>query len=517
MPVTFIPVLICAAAARFFLVVNIPLRILPDEAGGDGLFMRLASNLASGTPLDAPSHAALLKEPGYPFFLTAVNLSGLPISAAHALVQIAAISAAAWAVLRLTKSQASALATLIALILCPVGLDLHRVLPDQIYWALTLLAVALLVIVVLAPPRSRFAAIVVAALAGSVFGWVVLGGNDGTWILPGCAFLVGGAVLLTRRDRDGLVALARNLSVMAAGFIAVALMFPSSAFHAYGSPASTAATGPQQGSISLALFAAVQIVWHPRLLETVAACSVSVESDRFRQYWKFLNKPRVRAVPPNREVNAVGWYYNSESGEWPVFKAYNQDGQEVPLSLARQNSPDLQRFFSDERAGQIRFQVAFYRPDMCVVTVRTSDGHELSLIMDRNEPLHTASGSALLNIDAVSDGASDSGDLSEKLATSISAGLNGVYEGLMPFLLPVGLIAAFAATWRAYSARALPATLWTALAAWILAATRTIQLALQNGEAFPAAGFHYSAPAHHMAIFAACLSLIMLGVGSRPE
>ncbi len=90
------------------------------------------------------------------------------------------------------------------------------------------------------------------------------------------------------------------------------------------------------------------------------------------------------------------------------------------------------------------------------------------------------------------DSASGFVDSGEKLAASASYGLIGLYEGLLPFLLPIGLIAAVAASWRAFSARALPAVLLTALAAWLLAATRVVLLALINISALPAVTIHYS-------------------------
>ncbi len=480
--------------------------------------MRLATNLASGAWLGEFNQFTLAKGPGYPFFLAVTGLSGLPLSAAHALFQTAAISVTAWVVFRLTRSQSGAAATFMALAFCPVGLGLHRVLPDQIYWAQTLLAFSLFAAILFAPPRGRSSEIVVAGLAGLIFGWTLLTGEEGVWFLPAFAVLIVGAVLVARHSRDDLLALARSISVAAAGFVAVNVAFLTVNLHIYGSLAGVPPmTSRQWASLPRTLVAAVESVWHPDLAATTPVCSVTVESSDFKRYWTFLNNPRVKPAQPNREVAAVGWYYDSRSIEWPVFKGYNQDGQEIPSVVTRQASPDLQRHFSDERAGYNRFQVVLRSPDACAIAAQAADGPELRVVIDRKERLHAGSGSAELYVDAVSDSASGFVNPGEKLAASIILGLIGLYEGLMPFLLPIGLIAAVAASWRAFSARALPAMLLTALAAWILAATRIALLGLINTSAFPAVTIHYSAPASYMALVAACLSLTALSVGSRPE
>ena len=276
-------------------------------------------------------------------------------------------------------------------------------------------------------------------------------------------------------------------------------------------------TNPQWASFPRILFAAAETVWHPDLATATPFCSVSVESSDFRRYWTFLNKPHVKTAEPNREVAVVGWYFDSQSVEWPDFKAFTQDGQEIPLSVTRQPSPDLQRYFSDDRAGDNRFQIKFGSPDVCTITAQTSDGPELRVVIEPKENLYAASGSALFSVDTVFDSASGIFDSSEKLAAAASHGLMGLYDGLLSFLLPIGLIAAVAASWRAFSGRTFPAVLVMSLAAWLLAASRVVLLALINTGALPLATIHYSPPANYMAIVAACLSLTVLSVGSRPE
>jgi hypothetical protein len=513
-------VILAAATARFFLVLILPIRFLPDEVRGDGQFMRLAANLASGDWHNEFSQYAFAKEPGYPLFLAAASLSHLPLSAAHALFQTAAILVTAWAVFRLTRSPWGAAATFVVLAFCPAGLALHRVVPAQIYWAQTLLVFSLFASVLLGPPRGRVAAAVLAGLAGLVFGWTSLTGEGGIWFVPAFAFLTLGAVRLARRSRDELRAIVRNVGVTAAGVAAVFAVFLSGNFAVYGSLPGTGAqhfTAPQWAALPRNLVAAVEAVWQPDLAAATPFCSVSVESEDFKRYWTFLNEPRVNAVQASREVTAAGWYYDSQSIEWPAFKAYDQDGQEIPLAVTRQASPDLQRYFSDERPSNNRFQLVFGSPDVCAIATLASGHPELPLVLDRKGGLYAATGSAQLYVQSISDSASRASEPGEKLAAAISTDLIGFYAGLLPFLLSIGVTAAIAAVWRAFSAQALPAMLLAALTAWILAATRIAELASVDTGASPADTIYYAAPATYAAIVAACLSLIALGAGSRLE
>ena len=97
-------ILFAAATVKLFLVLNLPIQIWPYAVHDDGLFMRLATNIASGHWLGEFNQFTLMKGPGYPLFLAVTSLSSLPLSATHALFQIVAISVTTWAVLRLTGS-----------------------------------------------------------------------------------------------------------------------------------------------------------------------------------------------------------------------------------------------------------------------------------------------------------------------------------------------------------------------------------------------------------------------------
>src|SRR6478672_10066315 len=121
-------ILFVAAAARFLLVLNLPILFFTYTIHDDTLFMRLATNLASGHWLGEYNQFTLMKGPGYPAFLAITSLSGLPLSIANALFQTVAISVAAWAAFRLSRLRVIAGLTFVALIFCPVGFVVQRVL-----------------------------------------------------------------------------------------------------------------------------------------------------------------------------------------------------------------------------------------------------------------------------------------------------------------------------------------------------------------------------------------------------
>ena len=133
------------SAARFVLVLNLPLLFLSEAGHDDALYMRLATNLAHGRWLGHFDQFTLLKAPGYSGFLAATAISGLPVSAAHALFQILALAITGWSVWRLTASKLIGGAVFLLLAFYPVGFsaDIQRVIHDQIYWAQTLLVVSL--------------------------------------------------------------------------------------------------------------------------------------------------------------------------------------------------------------------------------------------------------------------------------------------------------------------------------------------------------------------------------------
>jgi len=235
--IAIVALLLAAATFRLFVGINLPIWIRPTLIHDDGLFMRLATNLASGHWLGPYDQFTLMKGPGYPAFLALASHSGLSVSAAHGLFQIAAVAVAAWAIYLLTASRLIAVLTFLVLLFDPVAHmpDVQRVIRDQIYWAQTLMAFSLLTIILYAPPPRAAPTMALSGLAGLIFGWTWLTREEGLWLLPGLALLVTGAFLIHRKDAQALRALARNAGLAAGGWFAVIAAFMTINLLAYGS------------------------------------------------------------------------------------------------------------------------------------------------------------------------------------------------------------------------------------------------------------------------------------------
>ena len=608
-------------------------------------------SFVSGHWLGRYTQFTLMKGPGYPAFLAVTSLSGLPVSATHALFQIAAIAVTALVVYRLTATRAIAALTFITLLFYPVGFipELQRIIREQIYWAQTLLVFSLFAAQFFAPPRSRWAATVVAIMAGLILGWAWITREEGAWFLPGLGVLAAGAILIHRKEIQELRALARNVFIAAGGFVVVNVAFMTGNLIVYGSfvgvdfkehnfksvdealedvdlgpvtpylPVPLAARqavakiSPTFAPLSAALapggpligwsafgcelykqtcgdIAGGWFVWALRdaaalngfyqnpktaaedygkiVNEIAAACSdgrlrchrrwLSYMPRITRQQWRsvpktllavankvaflnapsqpvanlhsfktadfdriysFINYPKIYPITQSDAETIVrGWYHDSQSVEWPIFKAYAANGQEIPSSTTRQASPEIGQRFSDERADNNRFQISFRCPDTCAIAAWTVWNPTLRLVVDHNQPMSVNSGNAVLFVDAVSGGenATSVVNVGEMIAGEIRRGLIRVYGILMPLLLLVGLVTFFAASWRAISTRTVDTMLLTAFAAWTFVATRIVILTLIDVSSFPAASFMYSSPASYLAAVAAFLSIAALVAKPRP-
>jgi hypothetical protein len=233
---------------------------------------------------------------------------------------------------------------------------------------------------------------------------------------------------------------------------------------------------------------------------------------RDAEYLDFLHEPYVDP-PIQRSYQMIvrGWYRDTESPDWPIFKAYAEQGLEIQSSSTRLASPDLQQHFSDPTADRNRFQISFLCPNICVVAALSAQHRELRMTVDHDGPMSVISGSAVLYVDSIADtNASQIINPAQNLAARARLWLVRIYAILIPVLSIAGVFAAMAAIWHAIKRRTLDVVLLTALAAWTLIVTRIMLLALIEVSSFPAANMLYAAPAAYLAVIAAILSIVAL-------
>ena len=116
--------------AYVFVVAHTPMSILAEGVHDDAFFMGRGRNLVEGEWMGPFSQFTLMKGPGYPLFLAAGNLLGLPVSLAHALFRIAAALVFVIVAQRLTRSQVPSGLLFALLVWTPASLMLTRVLRE---------------------------------------------------------------------------------------------------------------------------------------------------------------------------------------------------------------------------------------------------------------------------------------------------------------------------------------------------------------------------------------------------
>jgi hypothetical protein len=187
----------------------------------DFLFVRLAYHLGAGLWLGPFDNVTLAKGMGYPAFILAAFLAGVPLKIAEHGIYLAAAGLAAWLLLRLTDRRWLAFAAFALLALNPVMLrpELARVIRENLYIGLSLAVLGLAGIVLLqrrpAPQSSVVRALLLIAL-GLVGALYWLTREEGVWLGPALAVLLMGSAIIAWRERNPMDG-ARAHTVLRAG------------------------------------------------------------------------------------------------------------------------------------------------------------------------------------------------------------------------------------------------------------------------------------------------------------
>ena len=185
-----------------FVYVNTPLTVYSDAIYDDALFIKLGRFLAERRWLGPYDELTLVKGPGYPVFLALSNWFCLPISLAHAVFHCTAIIFFTAVMHRFTRSfLVSGLLFALLLfhpsVLTPVQL---RVVRDEIYYGEMLIAFAAIAFALFGSTKKEFK-ILFAALGGVFLGWLWLTREEGAWLLPALAVMIGTALIYAHRNK----------------------------------------------------------------------------------------------------------------------------------------------------------------------------------------------------------------------------------------------------------------------------------------------------------------------------
>ncbi|MBK9089432.1 MAG: hypothetical protein IPL90_10460 [Holophagales bacterium] len=176
----------------------LPLTAIGGASADDALYVRLAESAARGEWLGPYDESTLSKGPFFPLFVAAAFRAGAPLFDAERALYVAACALFVLAVAPVVRTEWGRLLLFSLLVLNPVVVT--RAVREGLYPALTLLVLAGGVGVLCWLPTSYRRAAAWAGLCGVSLGALWLTREEGIWIVPAVALLLGAAVLRAATD-----------------------------------------------------------------------------------------------------------------------------------------------------------------------------------------------------------------------------------------------------------------------------------------------------------------------------
>ena len=229
-----------------------------------------------------------------------------------------------------------------------------------------------------------------------------------------------------------------------------------------------------------------------------------------------LNRPL--RMPKEELASLVvmdGWYY-SHGNAW--FNVQCASGGAAPITLEREDSPDIVHAMHDSRAGRQRFHMAI-SPQHCPLVWHDALGaHPLRV----DEFLHGTKADQEAGSTLYVDRARTENNVphlvSVRMAHSLHARLIRIYATILPILGVSGMLGILVIIIQIVRKR-IPLHLMhvLALAAWVGVVMRLLVLVLVDISSFPALNHQYMTPAYPLLILASSVSLyawVLMSVNS---
>jgi len=210
----YLSVVLLLVALRFWFSSDAALWALADAGIDDALFVYLAEQIGNGQWLGAYSDLTLAKGPFYPLWIALNHSLGLPLLDSQQALFITACVVFVGAIQPMLPNRWIGLLLLVVLLFNPVNYSQSittRVLREGIYPALTLLALAGALRLVLVSGKSDRLPLGWALLAGLAFAALWLTREEGIWLVPSLLLAVGYAAW--RNWREGMLNI-RNLLLL---------------------------------------------------------------------------------------------------------------------------------------------------------------------------------------------------------------------------------------------------------------------------------------------------------------
>jgi hypothetical protein len=212
------PCTVVIGAFYLLIAAEKPVAVLYGGASDETVFIDLAGSIVSGHWLGPYNVGTLAKGAGYPLFIAANYMTGMPIGLGQSAVFFAAVIYFSFVYARTQGGLAAFLVCVISLLTVPVlySQGLQRLLRDFFYTAITLAYFAALFDLLL---DKNFMPWRKAVLAGVLAGVLWLTREEGIWIVPASLLIVACAIVRTRPFRAQVfkpaVALASAMAAVA--------------------------------------------------------------------------------------------------------------------------------------------------------------------------------------------------------------------------------------------------------------------------------------------------------------
>jgi hypothetical protein len=182
------PLFFVFSVAYLILAMNLPVTIHTYAGHDDALFWQNAYQIVKGNWLGAYNQMTLAKGPGFPLFLAANAVLGIPVTLLIALLYLFACGLIV-NILRELGLNRYLVLTIFVVILFHPELFPTRIIRDNIYPALSLIIISGVIRLVFAPLQQDRRLMSVVPY-GFVFGFFWMTREEGIWIVPGLLFLL---------------------------------------------------------------------------------------------------------------------------------------------------------------------------------------------------------------------------------------------------------------------------------------------------------------------------------------
>ncbi len=292
---------IVVAVVSLWVRSGFPVMALGGAGADDALFIRLAKSLIQGQWLGPYDNLTLAKGMFYPLFIAANALIGLPLKMAEQGVYLAVSAATAGYISRRSGRRWLGTVLFIVLAFNPALWDqqLARVIREGLYISLTLGVVALTVAVSFSSARLWRRALLGAGL-GLVTGGFWLTREEGIWILPALATVVGLAVIglvvaPPGTRRRGIIGLVIPLAVAAAVFAGANGIVALLNGHYYGN--------------------AVTTEFKSKSFQRAYGALAGINQNQWHRYVVFPRDARLRAYAVSPAARELEPFFDGEGGE----------------------------------------------------------------------------------------------------------------------------------------------------------------------------------------------------------